>query len=80
MSLDSHTPARPSLASLFATDDFVGRHIGPTPQEQAHMLATLGVTSIDELLDQTVPANIRLQGPLPLPASRTVPDASVWAT
>jgi glycine dehydrogenase len=74
MSLDSHTPTRSSLATLFATDDFVGRHIGPTAAEQAHMLEVLGVGSLDELLDQTVPAAIRLQGPLPLPDSRTVPD------
>jgi glycine dehydrogenase len=74
MSLDSHTPTRSSLAALFATDDFVGRHIGPTPAEQAHMLQVLGVGSLDELLDQTVPAAIRLRGPLALPDSRTVPD------
>ena len=72
-----HTPApdaRQTLAELLGTDDFVGRHIGPDAQDQAHMLAVLGVDSIETLLDQTVPAAIRMSGPLPLPGSRTVED------
>jgi glycine cleavage system P protein (glycine dehydrogenase) len=47
------------LAELLATDDFVHRHIGPSDDELARILDTLGVTSLDELLDQTVPAPIR---------------------
>ncbi|MDP2290797.1 MAG: glycine dehydrogenase (aminomethyl-transferring), partial [Actinomycetota bacterium] len=66
--------ARTPLPDLLGTDDFVGRHIGPTATEQAHMLGVLGVASLDELLAQTVPASIRMDGPLPLPGSRTVPD------
>ena len=63
---------RTPLADLLGTDDFVGRHIGPTALEQAHMLSVLGVDSVESLLAQTVPASIRMQGALPLPASRTV--------
>ncbi len=70
----SHHVARPALADLLATDDFVGRHIGPTADEQAHMLSVLGVASLETLLAQTVPASIRLEGSLPLAASRTVED------
>ncbi len=62
------------LPSLLGTDDFVGRHIGPTTAEQAHMLAVLGVDSMETLLGQTVPASIRLEGALPLAGSRTVED------
>ena len=62
------------LPALLGTDDFVGRHIGPTPQEQAHMLTVLGVDSIETLLAQTVPAAIRMEGDLPLAGSRTVED------
>ena len=29
--------------------DFMSRHIGPSPTEQAHMLGTLGYASLDEL-------------------------------
>ncbi len=49
----------------YDTDDFANRrHIGPSPQEIEHMLATIGVESLDELIDQTVPASIRLERPL----------------
>ncbi len=71
-----HAPSAPHVAlpALLGTDDFVGRHIGPTGAEQAHMLAVLGVDSMETLLGQTVPASIRLEGPLPLAGSRTVED------
>ena len=67
-------PARPTLAQLLATDDFVGRHIGPSAAEQAHMLRTIGVETLDGLLAETVPSIFRLAEALPLPASRTVED------
>ena len=66
--------ARPTLTELLGTDDFVQRHIGPTPAEQQHMLAALGVGSIDGLLDQTVPSGIRLAGLMDLPGARSVDD------
>ncbi len=45
--------------------DFANRrHIGPSPAEMADMLAVLGVGSLDELIDQTVPASIRQEAPL----------------
>ncbi|MDX1908971.1 MAG: aminomethyl-transferring glycine dehydrogenase [Bacteroidia bacterium] len=45
-------------------DQFVRRHLGPSPEEAADMLATIGVSSLDALIDQTVPAAIRLPQPL----------------
>ncbi len=39
---------------------FASRHIGPRPAEIQQMLETLGIRSLDELVDQTVPAQIRL--------------------
>jgi glycine dehydrogenase len=65
---------RSSLPHLLATDDFVGRHIGPTSDEQAHMLSTIGVGSLDELITATVPGSILIDGALPLPGPRTVDD------
>jgi len=62
------------LPQLLGADDFVGRHIGPTTAEQEHMLSVLGVDSMETLLDQTVPAAIRMEGGLPLAGSRTVED------
>ncbi|MBP9950162.1 MAG: aminomethyl-transferring glycine dehydrogenase [Cypionkella sp.] len=45
--------------------DFANRrHIGPSPSEMAEMLKVVGVKSLDELIDQTVPASIRQSVPL----------------
>jgi len=49
-----------------ASDKFVMRHIGPRDQEIQEMLGKLGVSTLDELIDQTVPKNIRLEKPLNL--------------
>lgn len=46
------------------TDKFVSRHNGPREQEVKAMLKKIGVSSIDELIQQTVPPNIRLKKPL----------------
>lgn len=46
------------------TDKFVSRHNGPREHEIKQMLAKIGVSSVDELIDQTVPAAIRLKQPL----------------
>jgi len=46
------------------TDKFVSRHNGPRENEIKQMLAKIGVSSIDELISQTVPAGIRLKQPL----------------
>ena len=48
-------------------DDFVLRHIGPSENETKKMLASLEVNSIEELLTQTIPQEIRLKSPLSLP-------------
>ncbi len=40
-------------------DRFVDRHIGPSPSDIESMLATIGVESLSELIDQTVPSSIR---------------------
>ncbi len=45
--------------------DFANRrHIGPSPAEMAQMLAAVGVTSLDMLIDETVPKSIRQGKPL----------------
>lgn len=47
-------------------DIFSQRHIGPNTIQVNEMLQAIGVQSIDELIDQTVPSNIRLPRPLKL--------------
>ncbi|MFH0867006.1 MAG: aminomethyl-transferring glycine dehydrogenase [Bacteroidota bacterium] len=46
------------------TDNFTGRHIGPWKNETSKMLEFIGVKSLDELMDQTVPKSIRIQKPM----------------
>ena len=53
------------------TDRFVSRHIGPRTGEQNEMLLQIGVASIEELIDQTVPKNIQLNKALNLPNGLT---------
>jgi glycine dehydrogenase len=44
--------------------EFSKRHIGPTEAETSAMLKTIGVSSLDELIEKTVPPAIRLEQPL----------------
>lgn len=48
---------------------FYRRHIGPDAAEISEMLAAVGVKSIEELMDQVIPADIRLTQPLKLSAA-----------
>ena len=52
-------------------DLLINRHIGITPQEEETMLRKIGVGSLDELIDKTIPSNIRLDKPLDLPEPMT---------
>src|SRR5690606_10083635 len=63
-----------SLAELEQQDAFIRRHIGPDAEEQRSMLQTLGLSSLDELIDQTVPRSIRLNNPLELAGPRSETD------
>jgi len=51
------------------SEQFVDRHNGITRDDLPKMLATIGVGSLDELIDQTIPADIRLTTPLVLPTT-----------
>ncbi len=52
-------------------DLFARRHHGISQQEVDRMLHEIGVTSLEELMDKTIPADIRLETPLNLPAAQT---------
>ncbi len=52
-------------------DKFVNRHNGPSETEVNQMLEKIGVSSVDELIDQTVPEQIRLKKPLKVGAAMT---------
>jgi glycine dehydrogenase len=50
-----------------SSDSFFNRHVGPRDHELPGMLKTIGVDSLDDLIDRTIPKNIRLEKPLRLP-------------
>jgi len=52
---------------MTAQTDFSDRHIGPSADEQARMLAAVGFADLDSLVDAAVPAAIRTDRPLDLP-------------
>jgi glycine dehydrogenase len=61
---------RTPLTELEHHDSFLARHIGPTPVQQQEMARAMGYPSVDALIDATVPASIRRQSPMDLPAPR----------
>jgi glycine dehydrogenase len=71
--IQTHTGST-SIGATDVDDEFVARHIGPSPAQVEHMLATIGVASLDELIEQAVPDSIRFAGPLDLPGPRSERD------
>ncbi|MCP5230418.1 aminomethyl-transferring glycine dehydrogenase [Accumulibacter sp.] len=70
-----HATPSPPLAELEQRNDFIARHIGPCMGEIAAMLAEIGVSSLEQLVDQTIPAAIRLPAPLALAEPRPESEA-----
>lgn len=70
--MSNETPADPvAPASLLDyVDGFAGRHIGPSDADLEQMLATVGFDTLEQLSDATVPADIRLDRELDIPAPR----------
>ena len=62
----SLTPVRDITPAL--PDQFQERHIGPGPAEILRMVEATGASSLDALMDEIVPPDIRLKSPLRLPA------------
>jgi glycine dehydrogenase len=52
---------------IFERESFQTRHIGPDDTERDAMLKVVGAASLDALIDEAVPARIRLKAPLDLP-------------
>lgn len=47
--------------------DFVRRHLGPNEKQTKEMLQTLGLKSMDELVNKTVPSAIQYRGTMNIP-------------
>jgi glycine dehydrogenase len=58
---DQTTPASGEFMAAFSTSEpeFLDRHIGPSADEQAKMLAVIGFGSLDDMIDEAMPASIR---------------------
>src|SRR5688572_23488000 len=60
--------------ALTEVDSFIGRHIGPSPDDVRSMLSTLGFGTIDEFIDATIPDSIRFRRTLVVGEPRTELD------
>ena len=58
-----------------AATSFVRRHIGPSPRDVAAMLEAVGASSLDELMNETLPSSIRQKAPLDLGRGLSEPEA-----
>lgn len=58
-------------SALSHYDRFVHRHIGPSASDIPHMLTTIGVSDVEELMEKTIPNAIRLKQPLNLPPAQS---------
>ncbi len=58
--------------------NFENRHIGVQLNDQTEMLQKIGVSSLDELIDQTVPSNIRLKNALNIPDAISEKEWLLW--
>jgi len=67
--------SRPSLNQLEMRGYFIHRHIGPNLKQIREMLAELGLTELDEIIEQAVPADIVNHEPLKL--TETVSENAV---
>jgi glycine dehydrogenase len=69
------TTSRSDLAQLEMRGNFINRHIGPNPQQIQEMLAELGLSELDDIIKQAIPANILNDEPLKL--TETISERAV---
>ena len=65
------SPSRP----VSEGDEFARRHLGPAPQDIERMLESMGVPSLDALIDEVVPQNIRTKTSLGVGPARSEAEA-----
>ncbi len=70
----------PATSTFPSEPGFAARHIGPSPAEQAAMLAVVGAPSVEALLEEAIPPAIHRRDPLPLPPAEREHDylARLW--
>jgi glycine dehydrogenase len=70
----------PHRRPIDAANDFVRRHIGPSPQDIGEMLSTVGAGSLEQLMAETLPFAIRNKEPLALGAPLSETEALAHMT
>jgi glycine dehydrogenase len=55
-----------SNKQILEREPFIPRHIGPRPEDRETMLHALGLSSMEQLIEKTIPASIRLPKPIPI--------------
>lgn len=65
------------LQSLSTQNEFVARHNGPNKSDQQKMLDAINVANLDALIEETVPAQIRLEKPMTLAEAKSEADMLV---
>ena len=65
------------LNSLSTQNEFIGRHNGPNKSDHQKMLDAINVLNLDTLINETVPAQIRLEQPMTLDAPMSEADMLV---
>ena len=68
------------MSTFDPLDTFAPRHIGPRGADRDAMLKAVGAASLDQLIDQAIPASIRLPGPLSLPPAESCVPTSGSST
>jgi glycine dehydrogenase len=71
--MSNSSPAA-STRAVDADRNFSLRHLGPDEAEVAAMVQTVGVESLEQLIDEVVPSDIVVDGPLALDAPLSEPD------
>jgi glycine dehydrogenase len=69
------TTSRSDLAQLEMRGNFINRHIGPNPQQVQDMLAELGLSELEDIIEMAIPANILNHEPLKL--TETISERAV---
>ncbi|MDO9139713.1 MAG: glycine dehydrogenase (aminomethyl-transferring), partial [Methylobacter sp.] len=67
--------SRPNLTQLEMRGNFINRHIGPNPQQTTDMLAELGISELEDIIELAIPANILNHEPLKL--TETISERAV---
>lgn len=67
-----------SLTIMATTSSFLPRHIGPNVADQSEILKLVGHSTLDEMISEAVPGEIRMNTEMDLPEALSENDALIW--